>query len=101
MRLYSDMVSGTAINKAEWERRAVSGTAVGKCRCGGILTARPAESPAYSSATYRDIVCTNGHEASITGDEYKGKTLIVGRAHVDITEARHTPDLHVIRGGRE
>lgn len=101
MKLYSDMVSGTSINAAEWERRAAAGTAVGKCRCGGLLTARPAERPAYSSVTYRDITCTHGHEASITGEEYKGKTLAVGRAHVDITEARHAPDLRVIRGGAD
>lgn len=97
MRLYSDLVVRGRIDVEEWERRAASGMAVGKCRCGGLLSARPAEKPQWSSVTYRDIVCSNGHEASLTSDVYEGRVIEVGRAHVDITEARH--ELRVIREG--
>lgn len=100
MKLYSDMVSDRYIRSDEWERRASQGTAVGRCHCGALLSCRKADRPAYSTVTYRDVFCTAGHEATLTGSEYKGKVLQTGRTQVDISEARHEPALRVIEGGK-
>lgn len=101
MKLFSDMVSPTGdIDSDLWDYRAAHDIAVGKCRCGSLLGARPAERPAYSTVTYRDLYCANGHESSITSG-YTGATIPVGREQVDISEARHERTFRVIEGDKK
>ena len=91
MRLFADLLEDDheTINADLWESRASTGTPVGKCGCGRPLTARPAEQPPYSAVTYRDVHCTNGHEASIVG-RYQGRAIGYPAGVVDVTTARHT-----------
>lgn len=100
MRLFSDIVNTEGeIDEQLWEYRAAHGVAVGKCRCGALLSGRAADRPPYSTVTYRDVFCVNGHEGSITHG-YKGSTIPVGREQIDISEARHSRH-HVEQGAGE
>lgn len=91
MRLFADLLEDDheTVNAALWESRAATGTPVGKCGCGRPLIARPAEQPPYSAVTYRDVHCSNGHEASIVG-RYRGRAIGYPDGVVDVTTARHT-----------
>ena len=94
MRLFADLLEDDhsgEIKPLLWESRAATGAPVGKCGCGRPLTARPAERPPYSAVTYRDVHCTNGHEASIVG-RYQGPAMGYPAGVVDVTAARHTRD---------
>lgn len=62
------------IDAVAWTEHARTSRPVGLCRqCGGAL--RGSAAVRDFRLVYRDVICANGHEATIPGGTYKGRVI--------------------------